>query len=428
MSLQAAVPSHDAAYPWQDASWLHFRQGTATPSVPLLIYRVELHSWRRTGEGGLLTAGELAPYLIPYAKQLGATHLQLITAEAASDLPVPGTLSELQALIDGLHRAGLGVLLEGDLQDMQPERAHFWLSVCHMDGLCLTVDAAAQQDPRLPEWNALLHRDYPGILTIQSGGSPISGFDLSLAEGWQAQLLEYHHMDPLFRGGSHERLTALTDGLYHHPMLLPLSPMGNTSLLSHGFGQNLSTRLAGVRLLYLYQLTQPGKKLLTMGVEFSQVAARNPSQSLDWHLLQQPAHRQQLEYFRSAGDLYLSAPSLWEADGNPDGFRWILREDADGNTLLYLRTSPSGEPLLIALNFSGLEYRSVCVGVPQAGAWRVLLSTDEQLWGGHGKSSTGTISTTGIPQHGCPQSLFLDLAPLSGVILQPLVSPCTDRR
>jgi len=50
-------------------------------------------------------------------------------------------------------------------------------------------------------------------------------------------------------------------------------------------------KFANLRLLFGYQFTQPGKKLLFMGGEFAQRSEWNHDASLEWHLLDFPAHR-----------------------------------------------------------------------------------------------------------------------------------------
>ena len=58
------------------------------------------------------------------------------------------------------------------------------------------------------------------------------------------------------------------------------------------------------------------------------------------------------------------------------------------------------------------------VGVPAAGAWRVLLNTDEQRWGGSGAGTIGAIDATPDASHGFDQSLPLALPPLGALILE----------
>jgi 1,4-alpha-glucan branching enzyme len=59
------------------------------------------------------------------------------------------------------------------------------------------------------------------------------------------------------------------------------------------------------------------------------------------------------------------------------------------------------------------------VGVPAAGAYRVLLSSDATRFGGSGYGSEGEVRTSASPFHGHPQSLSLSLPPLGALVLAP---------
>ncbi len=456
--LRASV-LQNLGHTWQDAGWMTVRQHSRP--APLLIYRLDLHSWRRTASGARLSLAELTPWLIAHVKALGATHVALLpvmdhsraegTAAFFSPAPSLVTPQALMDLVDRLHCAGIGVLLHWQVERFSPDpfgldrfdgtpvyegstplhfcladpmvqsfltdAARHWLGCYHADGLLLPDPSLfAQEDAAFWQgWNRTLHRDFPGILTIAAGDGSLTplGFDAVEQLPRQQALLDYHRTDPLFRAPLHGALTEEAEDC----SLLSLPLVTHSSLVEQAAGKELPHRMAGLRTLYLYLLTQPGGVLLPMGAEFAQLAPWNPHQSLDWHLLQNPLHREQLEFFRAAGNLYLASPALWQRGAQ---LRWIVAEDATGNTLMYLRTAPEGDPLLLAFNFSGLALRSLCVGVPQPGTWEVLLSTDSRSWGGHGKGTQGCLTTTSIPRHGWEQSLFLDLPPMSGLVLRPV--------
>ncbi len=483
--LRASV-IHDLHYDWQDAPWLRVRRSAGTGSAPMNLYQVDLLSWRRNGDGSMMPASKLAPWLVPHAKRLGATHIELLpvmdfdpqdgTGSFFGLNPALGTPRELMRLIDLLHQAGLGVILDWEMsrfskdlfgldqfdgestfegsspqhfdfsrpavRNFLMESARFWVEVYHADGLKLShlddllwVDGKENPDAIsfLRDWNGTLHREYPTLTTIAQGGTdwphvtgPLSdsralGFDLCWNLRWQETALHYQQMDPIYRRSCHEELTGTLRYAFDERYILPFSLdlAEQQSLVERMPGNDNAHKQAGVRTFYLYLLTQPGKKLLAMGSEFSQFSPWNRSQSLDWHLLQYPQCQRQLAFFQAAGDLYLSSPALWDGEGTHQCYRWLEGGDSAGNTLLYLRLATGGETVLVALNFSGLDRRSVCVGVPRSGSWEVLLSTDDRRWGGRGKSSAGTLRANPIPRHGQEQSLFLDLPPLSGVVLRP---------
>ncbi|MEG1878629.1 MAG: 1,4-alpha-glucan branching protein GlgB, partial [Pseudoflavonifractor sp.] len=67
-----------SGYDWGDGSWLKWRRENPIYGKPLNIYEIHLASWRRTGENEFLTYREMANYLVPYVKDMGFTHVELM--------------------------------------------------------------------------------------------------------------------------------------------------------------------------------------------------------------------------------------------------------------------------------------------------------------------------------------------------------------
>jgi 1,4-alpha-glucan branching enzyme len=62
-----------------------------------------------------------------------------------------------------------------------------------------------------------------------------------------------------------------------------------------------------------------------------------------------------------------------------------------------------------------LHYR---LGAPRAGAWREILNTDSELYGGSNLGNGGRLEASTLPSHGQPFSLELTLPPLATVLLR----------
>ena len=113
-------------YRWGDRAWLEYRKNNPVYHRPLNIYEIHLGSWRRTGEGEFLSYRDIAQYLVPYVKEMGFTHVELlpITEHPLDDswgyqctgyfaaTSRFGTPDDLMYLIDQLHQAGVGVILD----------------------------------------------------------------------------------------------------------------------------------------------------------------------------------------------------------------------------------------------------------------------------------------------------------------------------
>lgn len=116
-------------YDWQDGAWMDTRRRDGHRlDGPVSIYELHAGSWKRVPEEGnrFLTWAELADQLVPYVRDLGFTHIELLPVHEhpfdgswgyqPGSLFAPtsryGTPEEFKAFIDACHRAGLGVIID----------------------------------------------------------------------------------------------------------------------------------------------------------------------------------------------------------------------------------------------------------------------------------------------------------------------------
>ncbi len=193
---------------------------------------------------------------------------------------------------------------------------------------------------------------------------------------------------------------------------------GKRSLLGKQWGDS-SLQFAGLRALFGYMWSIPGKKLLFMGGEFAQWKEWDHDSELDWMLLDYPSHLGVLAWVRTLNRLHRSEPALHKADHEPDGFRWVEANDYARATFAFLRLAPDSRPVLVLLNFTPVTWQNYRVGVPERGDWEVLASSDDPAYGGTGLGVAGAVEAQPGPQQGFDQSLSLTLAPLSAVLMVP---------
>ena len=333
--------------------------------------------------------------------------------------------------------------------------ALFWLDRYHADGL--RVDGVASMlyldySRRAGEWvpneqggrenveairflrwlNEIAYGSTPGIQTFaeESTAWPqVSrptfvrglGNDYKWDMGWMHATLEYFGRDPIHRRYHQDELTFRAVNAIQENYVLPLSHdevvYGKGSLLGRMPGDDWQ-RFANLRLLLAYQTALPGKKLLFMGGEFGQWKVWDHDWSLDWHLVEEPAHAALLKWVRALQRLYRRVPALHAHDTEPEGFEWIDHSDHAQSVLSFLRRDSRGAPSVLAVfNLTPVPRAGYRLGVPEPGPWTLLENSDAKEYGGSGAGTREPVGAETIPQHGRPASVALSLPPLGALFL-----------
>lgn len=329
--------------------------------------------------------------------------------------------------------------------------ATFWFEKFHIDGL--RVDAVASMlyldYSRKPhEWEANIHggrenleaieflktlnttlyAQYPYGQTIAEESTnwprvsaPVYksglGFGLKWNMGWMHDVLAYLSLDPIYRKYHHNQLLFSMHYAYSENFLLPLSHdevvHGKGSLLSKMAGHSWE-KFAHLRLLFGYMFAHPGKKLLFMGGEWGQWNEWNHDKELDWHLLSETPHQQIQHWVKDLNHLYCQQPALYACDFKPEGFEWLDMQNDEQSMISFLRKGDTEvETLLIIVNFTPMARLDYRVGVPYAGFWNVLLSSNSAKYGGSDLENSSTIASEAVSFQDKPYSLSLRVPPLT---------------
>jgi 1,4-alpha-glucan branching enzyme len=194
--LSASIVKDISSYVWNDDAWMTARpQRGAWIDRPMSIYEVHLGSWARMPEEGdrFLTYREMATRLVPYVKETGFTHIELLPV---MEHPFSGSWGyqvlgffaptsrfgppeDFKYFVDACHQAGLGIILDW-VPGHFPKDEH---GLARFDGTALYEHA----DPRQGE-----HQDW-GTLIFNYGRNEVRNFLLSNALFW----LEEYHVDGL---------------------------------------------------------------------------------------------------------------------------------------------------------------------------------------------------------------------------------------
>ncbi len=176
-------------YTWHDEKWRQRREDTHPAEGCVNIYEVHLGSWRRTEDGQVLNYRDMADQMALYVRDMGYNYVELLPV---TEYPLDdswgyqcvgyfaptsryGTPHDFMYLVDRLHRAGIGVIL-----DWVP--AHFCKDshgLIQFDGSCLYE----YSDPL--KWE---HESW-GTRVFDFGKPEVCSFLLSSAAYW---LREYH--------------------------------------------------------------------------------------------------------------------------------------------------------------------------------------------------------------------------------------------
>jgi 1,4-alpha-glucan branching enzyme len=178
-------------------------------------------------------------------------------------------------------------------------------------------------------------------------------------------------------------------------------------------------QMANLRALLAWMWAHPGRKLLFMGGEIAQEREWSAERELDWGVLRWEQHRGVQELVRTLNLLMRRHAALWELDFDPSGFRWIDASDADQNCLSFVRFGAGGTgPVVCVANFSPVVRVGYRLGVPHAGVWREVLTTDAPVFGGSNVVN-GALVAEPIPSHGFDWSVEVRLPPLAVFWLTP---------
>ena len=334
--------------------------------------------------------------------------------------------------------------------------ALYWLGMYHADGLrfdavasMLYLDYSRKDGEWIPNEhggreniqaieflrhvNAETYKAFPDTQTIaeESTAWPMVsrptyvgglGFGMKWDMGWMHDTLSYMSREPIHRTYHHGSLTFRALYAFTESFVLPLSHdevvHGKGSLLGKMPGDGWQ-KFANLRLLLAMQAAQPGKKLLFMGGELAQWAEWGHDGSLDWHLLDLPAHRGVQRLVADLNRLMRELPSLHELDFDPAGFEWVDASDSRQSVLTFLRKSrDGGEVTLVGFNCTPVPRHNYRVGVPWGGMWEESLNTDATWYEGSGQGNMGGREATPLPCHGREYSLNLTLPPLGAVFLR----------
>ena len=180
----ASIVASESSFSWSDQLWMERRSHRDWQHAPLSVYEMHAGSWRRAEDGGFMNWRSLAHSLVPYVKELGFTHIELMPiAEHPLDeswgyqttgyyAPSSrfGCADDLRYFVNCAHRYNIGVIVDW-VAGHFPKDEH---GLAQFDGSALYEHG----DARLAE-----HPDW-GTLTFNFGRNEVKNFLLANALYW----------------------------------------------------------------------------------------------------------------------------------------------------------------------------------------------------------------------------------------------------
>ncbi len=487
----ASVVAAPDAHVWGDGAHRAHWASTDARREPISIYEVHPGSWQKPETREFYSWDELADRLIPYAVDLGFTHIEFLPVSEhpydpswgyqTTGLFAPsarfGEPEGFARFIDGAHRAGLCVLIDWvpahfpvdahglaqfdgtalyehadprlgfhpdwktaiynfgrrEVASFLVNNALFWAERYHVDGL--RVDAVASMLYRdysreAGEWipnaeggrenweaveflqamNRAVYASHAGFVTIAEestswpgvtlptdAAGPARGglgFGFKWNMGFMHDTLAYMARDPVHRRHHHDEITFGLMYAFSENFVLPLSHdevvHGKGSLLGKMSGDAWQ-KFANLRAYYGLMWGYPGKKLLFMGQEFAQGREWSEARGLDWEQLDLPQHAGVQRWVRDLNHAYRTLPALHARDCEPEGFGWLVVDDAQASVFAWERKAPGAPTVVVVSNMTPALHSHYRLPMPHDGRWREALNSDAAIYGGSGQGNLGQI-------------------------------------
>ena len=372
------------AYVWHDGGWMSYRGRAVSCAMRANVYGICPCSWRKGVDGSCLDLCELSRELIPYVKQMGYTHVSLDKRFLEGN--------EGSAFVDGLHCAGVGVIVSG-FSDENGADALSWIKEQHVDGLVLPDGEGKLEQ--------IIKKELPELLLLKK------------SRIWTDTVLSFMKKDPIYRKYHHDELIDAIEQSLGTSSLIAVDgddvTNGKGSLLNGMYG-DYAEKFAGERLLLAHMMTLPAKKLLFMGAEIGQFGEWDPFGQIDWFLLGFEKHAQLQKYVSDLNMLCLEESALWG-----DGLEWLDCSE-EMSVISYMRTDKEGNELCVILNFTPVFRRGYVISTGGASYVEAFCSDGEQ-YGGGGSRNQGIL----VPcDHGGKLGISVNIPPLSAIILKKI--------
>ena len=243
------------------------------------------------------------------------------------------------------------------------------------------------------------------------------GFSYKWNMGWMHDFLEYTKLDPLFKKGAHNKMTFGLTYCFSENFILVLSHDEVVHLKCSMYNKMPgypADKFKNLKTAYMFMFGHPGRKLLFMGQEFAQLQEWSEKRSLDWHLLEEPEHKDMQKFVHRLLEMYKKYPALYTETKGYGAFEWINADDNERSIFSFIRKTTEADnknSVGFVFNFTPMERTDYIVGVPKAGTYKRILSTENDTQVVKYKAKEGECD-------GRPYRLEIPLKPFEAVAFE----------
>lgn len=448
--------------PGSDSSWLDKRDEIQSYEAPLMIY----------DHGKTDFSKKDAREIAKYAAEYGYTH---VTVSGVFDpLYIAGVdPEEIAGFTDALHKADIAVLIkwepsafsndEGGLsvydgtciyEDGDGKRAYvpgserkyfnlgrdgvknyllgnamFLLDVLHFDGLVVSdvakmlyLDYGKSESGWTPnmyggnenldaidffrQLSTTIHKYSSDILLISDDDTTFPGitasvddeglgFDYKINHGWNRDVLGYMRQEPLGRSNHYNEICFPMIYQYNERFILPVY---DTADIWNEMPGDRDEKFGNLRTLISYFIMHPGKKMLTAQSPEGKGKEIQAIQTL----------------IKDVIAFYNKNETLYSKELEPSGFEWINNISARENILVFSRRGNKKDDLFVVVaNFANVPHKGYKTGVPRAGRYTEVFSSDAEKYDGFGFVNKNPIFSEASECDGRNDSIRIRVAPLS---------------
>lgn len=421
------------SFKWTDDTWIANRKRMATSLCPINVYEVHAAFWKRETDRPLYF-NELAKELAEYCKEMRYTHVELFGLlehpyegswgyqplslfapnhrlfDPDKTRPL-GSIEQIQSFVNILHENDIGVILDfipdhfakDDIgliefdgsplfqwsdrrttdwgpqydfsnrhtRDYLISAAHFWVNVCHFDGLRVDAVEVILNKSRyggrncpeavsyLRRQNKVIHTEFPGVKMIAESADPTGmtaprreggfAFDLTWAFNIAKDTIKFLKANSLDRKKLFKTLEHIilgADAGQEH--VVPsfshdeINQEKGGSLFTQVFGKdNESDKFANVRLFHVFSTALPTTKLQLMGTELAtkqdwSTRFCSKPEKVNWKELEDPAHNGVRSLCIALNKLYKETPDFWASRPKDSNYE-LIAEDAEKGVISFWR-------------------------------------------------------------------------------------------